>query len=45
VANLALLRNALLALLPAHFPAVPLPQIRERFHSAPAASLRLLRAR
>ena len=45
LANLALLRNALLALLPEHYPDVPLPQIRERLHSAPAAALRVLRTR
>ena len=45
LANLALLRSVLLALLPDHYPDVPLPQIRERLHSAPAAALRVLRAR
>ena len=32
LANLALLRSALLALLPDHYPDLPLPQIRERQH-------------
>lgn len=45
LANLALLRNALLALLPEHFPHIPLPQIKERLHSHPAACLRVLRSK
>ena len=44
LANLALLRNALLALLPEHYPEVPLPEIQEQLHSAPAACLRLIRS-
>ena len=43
LANLALLRSALLALLPAHFPDLPLPQIIERLHSHPSACRKLLR--
>lgn len=43
LATLALLRSALLALLPDHFPDLSLPQIKERLHSHPAACLRLLR--
>ena len=44
LANLALLRNALLALLADHFPETPLPQIQEHFHSRPANCLTLLRS-
>lgn len=43
LANLALLRNALLALTPVHYPDVPLKQVMERLHSDPAAGLRVLR--
>jgi predicted transposase YbfD/YdcC len=43
LANLALLRSALLALLPTHFPARSLPQIKELLHSHPAACHKLLR--
>ena len=43
LANLALLRSALLALLPDHFPDLSLPHIKERLHSHPAACRRLLR--
>gem|GEM_PF-3944713 len=43
LANLALVRSALLALLPDHFPHLSLPQIKERLHSRPAACLFLLR--
>jgi predicted transposase YbfD/YdcC len=42
LANLALLRNALLALLPDHFPEQSLPQIHEHLHSRPAQCLKLL---
>ncbi len=42
LANLALLRSALLCLLPDHFPGQSLPAIREHLHSNPAACLRLL---
>lgn len=45
LANLALLRNALLALLPEHYPDVPLPEIHGRLCAHPLASLRLLRAK
>jgi hypothetical protein len=45
LANLALVRSALLALLPDHFPDLSLPQIKERLHSRPAACFRLLRKR
>lgn len=44
LATLALLRNALFALLPAHFPGVSHPEIHEQLHSHPAACLRVLRA-
>ena len=44
LAILALLRNALFALLPEHFPGVSHPEIHEQLHSHPAASLRVLRA-
>ena len=43
LANLALLRSALLALLPTHFPDLSLPQIKELLHSHPAACRKLLR--
>ncbi|MSU65369.1 MAG: DDE transposase family protein [Opitutus sp.] len=43
LANLALHRSALLALLPDHFPDLSLPKIKERLHSHPAACLQLLR--
>ena len=42
LANLALLRSALLVLLPDHFPDLSLPQIKERLHSHPAACHNLL---
>lgn len=42
LANLALLRNALLALLADQFPTTPWPQIREQLHSRPAACWKLL---
>ncbi len=44
LANLALLRNALLVLLPRHFPDVPLPIVKEQLYSCPAACLRILRS-
>ena len=43
LANLALLRNALLALTPIHFLALPLKQVFECLHSNPAACLRVIR--
>jgi predicted transposase YbfD/YdcC len=43
LANLALLRNALLAIIPAHFPNLPLKQVFERLHSNPSAALSVLR--
>lgn len=43
LANLALLRNALLALLPDRYPGLSHPQIKERLHSRPAACLHVLR--
>jgi len=43
LATLALIRSALLVLLPEHFPDLSLPQIKERLHSHPAACLSLLR--
>lgn len=42
--NLALLRNALFALLPEHFPGLSHPQIHERLHSSPTACLRVIRS-
>jgi len=45
LANLALLRNALLALLPEHYPDSSLPEIKERLHSDPAACLRVARSK
>lgn len=45
LANLALLRNALLVLLPEHFPDTSLPEIHEQLHSRPAACLRLIRSK
>jgi predicted transposase YbfD/YdcC len=42
LANLALLRSALLALLPDHFPNHSLPQIQEYLHSRPGKCLALL---
>ena len=44
LANVALLRSALLALLAEHHPQVPLPIIREQLHSRPDRCLALLRA-
>jgi predicted transposase YbfD/YdcC len=42
LANVALIRSGLLALLAEHDPAAPLPQIRERLHSRPNRCLALL---
>lgn len=42
LANLALLRNALLTLLPKHFPDESLPVVKEQLHSNPAACLRVI---
>ena len=42
LANLALLRSGLLALLAEHFPNQPLPQVREQLASRPAQGLRIL---
>jgi hypothetical protein len=39
------LRNALLALLPEHYPDRSLPELHELFSASPAAALRLLRAK
>ena len=44
LANLALLRNALLLLLTDHSPTSSLPQIREHLHSRPAQCLNLLQS-
>ncbi len=44
LANLALLRSALLHLLAHHFPEQPLPEIREQLHSRPGQCLALLTA-
>ena len=45
MANLALLRNTLLALLPEHCPDRSLPELFKLFSASPAAALRLLRAK
>ncbi len=42
LANLALLRNALFALLPEHYPGISHAEIHERLHSHPAACLRVI---
>jgi predicted transposase YbfD/YdcC len=42
LANLALVRNALLTLTPIHFPELPLKQVFEQLHSNPAACLRVI---
>ncbi len=42
LANVALIRSALLALLAHHHPDEPLPQLREQFHSRPNRCLNLL---
>ena len=42
LANVALLRSALLALLAEHHPDEPLPQLREQFHSRPDRCRKLL---
>ncbi|GDY23714.1 hypothetical protein LBMAG56_50610 [Verrucomicrobiota bacterium] len=42
LANVALIRSALLALLAHHHPDQPLPQLREQFHSRPRPCLNLL---
>jgi predicted transposase YbfD/YdcC len=44
LANLALLRSALLALLAEHFPDQPLPQIRELLTGRPTQGLKILSA-
>jgi predicted transposase YbfD/YdcC len=44
LANLALLRNVLLAVLGDHFQAQSLPQIQEQLHSRPGQCLALLRS-
>lgn len=44
LANLAILRNALLALLPGAYPDTSLPEIHEQLAEDRSASLRLLRA-
>jgi predicted transposase YbfD/YdcC len=45
LANLAVIRNGLLALLPEHFPDQSLPVLHDQFESSPATGLRLLRAK
>lgn len=45
LANLALLRSTLLALLPEHLPDASLPDLFNRFAKSPAAALRLLRSK
>lgn len=42
LANLALLRSALLVLTPSHFPDLPLKQVFEHLHSNPIACLRVI---
>jgi predicted transposase YbfD/YdcC len=42
LANVALIRSALLALLAEHYPDQPLPQLQEQFHSRPSHCLNLL---
>ncbi len=42
LANVALIRSALLALLAQHHPDTPLPQIKEQLHSCPNRCLALL---
>ena len=42
LANVALLRSTLLALLAEHHPDQPLPELLEHFHSRPARGLNLL---
>ena len=42
LANVALIRNALLALLADHHPDLPLPELLEQLHSRPARCLNLL---
>lgn len=44
LANLALLRSALLTLLAQHFPGCPLPIVKEQLYANPAACLRILRS-
>lgn len=43
LANLALIRNALLAILPEHLPGRTLPELRDDLHSRPSACYALLR--
>ncbi len=45
LANLALLRSALLTLLPKHFPNEPLPVVKEQLYSRPGACLRVIRSK
>jgi hypothetical protein len=42
LANLALIRSALLVVLADHFPDIPSPEIRERLHSHPSQCLALI---
>ena len=42
LANVALIRSALLVLLAEHYPDHPLPRLREQFHSHPRRCLSLL---
>lgn len=44
LANIALVRDALLALLPEHYPEHSLPEIKELCHSRPATCLRIIRS-
>jgi predicted transposase YbfD/YdcC len=43
LANLALMRNALLAILPEHLETRPLPELRESLHSRPSGCYAVLR--
>jgi predicted transposase YbfD/YdcC len=42
LANLALIRSALLARISVHFPDLSLPQVRETLHSQPRACLKII---
>jgi len=45
LADPALLRRALLTLLPSHFPGCPLRIVKEQLYAKPAACLRILRSK
>lgn len=44
LANLAVLRNVILAIIPDHFDGTPLKQIHEALHSDPGHCIRIVRA-